>query len=191
MSITDDIKEIKKCLSLIEQSTLFCSDDKYKALTESCCNYLKNIGYKVIKPEKPKFVANNTQDLKNFFNACYDRYIDSRYRPGTNTKKQLGLFKKLLDGRMNENISKSSALEECLLIIETIFKYKDEFKFKYISPEIVAMDWVVNKAVGIINREQDKNSEKEYERRMREYLKNTEDDYDHTSILDKLNKMGG
>ena len=187
------VERIKTAVNGMDQPSLFAAVDgsKQAELTAACIEYLRSAGYRVVCPSKQAVAVNNIMDLRNLYNQCYEKYVDLEFHPGTNTKKELQIFKSFVKKRMIGEVSEPAALKECATIVETVFKHRDEFSFKYaITPTTLCMDWVINKAIEIINKNACRSANREYEERMLRCLSNDEQ-RSIDDILDELSAMEG
>jgi hypothetical protein len=147
---------IRKALISEEQNSLFGNKDNI-SLEKACVDFLKNIGYKVVKPIKdPK---NYVKDLDTLIDFFYNR-LNSNHPRHINVYRNLGRDRKIA-GKFLENrikatgCSSKTALKECGEIIRTIFDHEDKFNFdRQIRFEFLGqenMGWVTDKAIQILN----------------------------------------
>jgi hypothetical protein len=118
---------------------------------------LEENGYIVHGPFINGYEVNSVGDLVKFF---YDKMF--YYNPGlllsySGSKKQdLDLAKKFLKSRMDLGLGKKRAIEECCLIIDSLFKYETHIglKSKITSMSVLGQDtmaWVTTKILNFIN----------------------------------------
>lgn len=115
---------IKELESLIASQGILV----YDLIEQKCIEYLKASGYKVIKRVESTYKSvKNTNDLVELFYNLVDYHYPSSVGYYRNTSKDRKLAKNMVINRMNAtNISKKEALEECALLVESLFKYADE-----------------------------------------------------------------
>ncbi len=188
--------DIKESVLALDQTNLFTDCNNVK-LIESCIEYLRSNGYKVIKLPKYSYSVKSLKDLIDFFYSVLElkhpEYI-VYYRNGSS---DMALAKLFVKSRIKIScISKKEAFNECAEIIRTIFNHEEEFKFKQkITFKILGQNksvWITDKAVQIMNRGLDIKKE-ELAEKMREKMIKAQDTENLgfnnlDEILDKLEK---
>lgn len=103
----------------------------YDMIEQKCVEYLKASGYRVVKRVESTYKnVKNTNDLVGLFYSLVDYHYPSPVGYYRNIGKDRKLAKSMIDNRMKAtNISKEEALAECALLVESLFKYVDEFNF--------------------------------------------------------------
>ena len=105
---------------------------------------------------------NNVKDVSGLVDYFYSRLFN-KYEYLTrltirNRSKEMFIASKFIESRMVDgDISKNTAIQECVDIIDTIFEYEEEFCFKLPIKDISILgqgklSWITQKAVEIINR---------------------------------------
>lgn len=183
------IDKIKKAIISKDQNTIFSNDTDF--ICDACIDYLKYKGYRIIKPTKSKIDIKSSDDLISYFYVLLDRYHPEYVNVYKNIGKDRAIAKSFVSSRIEDgNLSKKAALVESLEIIETVFKYEKEFKFKYdIDFGLFGqsnLGWVTVKAIKLMNSDIRKESEDRTERKREEMIS----DYDSNDIgyndLDEL-----
>lgn len=190
------IEEMKEALSSTDQTVLFVESDT-KRLIDTCVEYLKFKGYKIVKPVECICNVKTLAELVCFFYSLLDLKHPECVNSYRNEVKDRVIAKKFIAARMNiSNTNKQEALKECVQIIKTIFDYEDEFHFKYeLNFNIFGQDkmgWITDKAIKIINRELKYKIESDAEIRREEMIKAQDTEnlgFDNLDeILEKLEK---
>lgn len=122
--------------------------------------YLRSLGYVVIKRDSLEGSWVKTpSDLVNYFYSLLQFYNQDRKIHYSPTKKDLRQAKNLIKSRLETAGNKERALKEATSIVRCVAKYEEHFKFT--SPihsfDCFGQDtmrWVTDKAIGIINKEE-------------------------------------
>jgi hypothetical protein len=162
------IKKIKAAITASEQATIFNNDNCIDKIVEESIRYLKFKGFKVVSPQVFKYKVNNVDDLIRRFYSLLNDKDSIRYTTSYNENKDRAIAKRFVSNRMlATGASKEYVLNECGEIINTVFKYEKEFKFKYdITFSIFGQDnlkWVTDKAIQIMNKNLQEKEEEEAE----------------------------
>lgn len=189
MSDTKYINAIKEAVSEADQTVLFGNQDSTK-LVEACIDYLKFSGYKVTKPAKCVYAINSIDELISFFYILVDVKHPEYVNAHRNVAENRAIAKRFVQSRMEaSNINKKEAFNECAEIIDTVFKYEAEFKFKYdISFRLFGQNklgWVTDKAIQIINQKRESNGEDALEKKRQDMI-DTQDTSDLGFDLDEI-----
>jgi len=174
-------KILSELFDALNQETLI----REQLIEVKCKEYLRFLGYKIIEPIEPKYTnVKNTKDLVQLFYALVDYHYPQAVGYYRNIKKDMKIAKDFVQSRMDaSSITKKEALQECSLIIETLFKNSSEFNFDGPVSNFgifgqQKMGWVTEKIIRIIH---DKN--KEQQRCLDERIEK--------EILDKILKEKG
>ena len=188
--------DIKEAILALDQTNLFTDCNNVK-LIESCIEYLRSNGYKVVKLPKYISTVKSLDELISFFYSMlelrYPMYVNE-YR---NVVENRSIAKRFVEARSEINgFSKNESLNECAEIIRTVFNNEHEFNFKYkISFRIFGQDklgWVTDKAIQIMNRGLELENEDLMEKKREKMIKAQDTENlgfnNLDEILDKLEK---
>ena len=188
------IKAIKNSLAGLEQQTLFNDDPEIK-LVDTCVNYLKYKGFRVIEPKTFKVNIKNINDLIDYFYLLLSRKHPEKHMTSYNESQDRAIAKRFVDSRIKvTGASKEYALNECGSIIETVINHEEEFKFKFPINFAVfghnKLRWVTDRAVEILNKNLAKAKEVEAEKLREEAIKSQDiTDLGFDDLDDILAKM--
>jgi len=151
------------------QSFLDIPKDENK-LIEEYSRYLRERGYIIIEPKSldPSSVKNASGLVDLFYSLLQYYNQDRKLHYVRATKKDLGMAKQLIDSRQSFCSSRKKAIEESALIVKCVVEYENFFGF---SEPLHSFDcfgnnnmkWVIDRAISIINEENDEVDEYEYE----------------------------
>jgi len=119
---------IAELSDIISQSSLIV----HEMVEAKCVEYLEASGYSIVKKVEPSYKnVKNASDLVGLFYALVDRHYPSPVGYYRNLGKDRKLAKSMIANRMEAtNISEKEAISECTLLVESLFKYADEFHFE-------------------------------------------------------------
>ncbi len=190
-STKEIINKVKEKLDCLCSNDLFISEDKkLEALAEACKEFNIYMGYGVNNPNLPDININKQEDLIHLFYHYRDFYHPGQYNMGRMPVERDRVTAKLFVlARMQDGtISKKVAFKQCAKIIETVFKYENEFKFKFQLTFSVfgqnKLGWVTEVALKIIERERARESDIKTEKLVEEYEKHYMDDERDTPFND-------
>lgn len=139
-------------------------------LLDACVDYLKYNGYRVIYPttDLMKFKVTDIDSLITYFYAKLNRLHSNEECVYTHVGRDRSIAKDLIESRIQTTgFSRAEAIKECVMLIDTVFKFEEEFNFKYnLNFSIFSQDnqsWITAKALEIMNRERLKREEIELE----------------------------
>lgn len=168
----DDIH--KGWLETQQEGLFFGSNQKFEKLEQACVFYLKYKGYKIIKPVIYKYNIKKSENLIKLFYLLLDRAHPEYTNVYRNLSKDRATIKRFIESRLeSSNLSKEAILNECAEIIDTIFKYESEFKFKF--PINLGMlgqkncGWITEKSIQIINNKKTNSSKIKQEKLITKY----------------------
>jgi len=184
--------EMQELITASQQGSLFGSENTHATTCrKACVEYLKGQGYSVRPPMGHSVKIVKLDELLSVFYGFLGDIYDSHLLPPSNKKKDRAVAKAFVEGRMEtDNISRGEALQQCGLIIKTIFKYLDVFKFE--NPPTFGifgqakMGWITERAVQLINKEITKEKELSLEKAVNKMTKNIERDCQMGFSLDEL-----
>lgn len=160
---------------------------------EEAKKILIEAGYKIAEPLVVNENVNNLSRLLNYFYMrLFTRYPEKQLTTIKNFQKDMKLISKFVEAR-KVNMNEQSAIQECVAIIDVIFDYENEFKFR--QPITIGVlgqaksGWITEKAVFILNRELVKKDEEEVERRMKEVEDGYEEKVDLKKTANRLDKI--
>lgn len=94
--------------------------------------YLIEKGFRVEDPpESYKFNITTLVELVNFFYQKMSRKYPDLKQIKRNFGRDRAIAKRFVDSRMESGINRLRALNEAAELIEILFKYEEDFKFKY------------------------------------------------------------
>lgn len=199
MEENEHIVNIRKAVLALDQINLY-TDANVPQLTESCVEYLRNNGYKVVKLPKCVCPVKSLNDLISLFYNIMELKHPGDIMYYKNGSEDNNIAKMFVASRVKvSGISKKEAFNECAEIIRTIFNHEEEFNFKHrITFKVLGQNksvWITDKAIQIMNRGLDINREEKAEK-MREKMINAQDKNDLgfgdlQEILDKLENDNG
>lgn len=172
----DKIDKVKEKLDVLYSNDLFTPESKkLAALAEVCKGFIIYMGYTTNDPNLPEININKQEDLINLFYHYRNFYHPKDYNMGRMpVERDRAAAKQFVLSRMEcAGVSKKIAFKQCAEIIETVFKYESEFKFKFpITFSIFGQNklgWVTECALRIIEREKAKIADAKMEKKVREY----------------------
>ena len=134
-----------------------------------CKDILVYNGYKVTYLYKGSYDIKNTDGLIELFYTLRDYYNNTTinlYRGDKSLDRKF--VSTFIEKRMFDNsISRKEAIRECALIIETYFKYIEEFGIENTSLFIFYSDkfsWLVNRIIDRLNTEEEWYNKKQVEK---------------------------
>lgn len=193
------IENIKEAISSSDQTVLFINSGT-EQLVDACTNYLKFKGYKITKPVDNICNVRTIDELICYFYTMLELKHPDCINSYRNMMKNRTIAKKFVEARMvASNINRKEALNECVEIIKTVFKYESEFHFKYeMNFKIFGQNksgWITDKAIQIMNRELKYKKKANADKKMEEMIKAQDTEnlgFDNLQdILDKLEKNNG
>lgn len=194
--IDDYIDDIKSSIKKTDQLSIFSNKNRYIDIENSCCRFLRFLGYSIYSPKEFSMDIKSINDLVAYFYVLYNKKNKGGIVTSYNEAKDRSIASRFVNERMTTTgASREYTLSECGEIIKTIFEYEEEFNFKYdISFSILGnakSKWITDKAIQIMNEKIRK--EKEFEEE--EIRIKAVDSYDTSDLgfknLDEiLDKMG-
>lgn len=148
------MKELIENIHRFSENGLFLDE---ASLAEVCKEFLLYKGYKIISPIIVATDVKKIDDLIHYFyNTLRFKHPDL-YSVERNKKKDRHIAKLFIESRQKASgIKRPAAIQECLLIIDTVFSNEDVFSFRQ-TPNFSIfgqdkLEWVTIKAVDIINK---------------------------------------
>ena len=142
---------------------------------QDCVEFLKGLGYIVISPSSLEHTSVKTPtSLVDLFYSMLQYHNQSRkIHYSRATKKDISLAKKFIKSRQDVCGNKNQALRECASIVKCVVENEDLFGF---SEPLHSFDcfgndtmkWVTDRAISIINGENEEANERDYELYMSE-----------------------
>lgn len=160
------LDKLEHCLADLKQTTL--AGPNYNEVNDLCSEWLKLNGYSVKKPIEYPTKIKGLDDLISLFYLLFEKYYPEFSAPYNNTNRDRKIAKLFIETRMKaDGISKAKALDQCATIIETLFKYRDDFNFDP-APSFGVfgqqnMSWITNKTLEYINKEREEIEERRAE----------------------------
>ena len=124
---------------------------------EQIKNLAVKCGYKVLDAIVVNSNITTLKELRDhFYTVLYSNNPSSQlYSAGSNWKQDYRLMKLFVEAREATGLNRFNAVQECVAIIDIIFKYKEQFNFKTpIDIRVLGQDkagWITQKAVSILN----------------------------------------
>ena len=188
---TSILSTLRTSLSLLDNKSLF--GDDLSNIESCCCNYLKYLGYKVAK--RPEY--NNItkiDDLVTYFYSLMEYHHNEVCSLVANRSKDLKVISSFVKQRMLElNYSRKAAMNDCALIMTTIFN--NEVELGLDRPVGVWVfgtkkcKWITDKAITLLNNNYERfNEEIVYLEAIKFDKKASKDceDYDLDKILKRF-----
>lgn len=151
--------EMQKLITSSQQGDLFGNKKIFtEKSVEICEKFLRGQGYSIGLPYKYPFNIKKLDELIDMFYAMMRNSYQSHLWSNPNGKRDRAVAKSFVERRMNAGKTKRSvALQQCGLIIQTIFTNKDTFKFDTAPGFGILgqgeMAWVTDRALQIINKQ--------------------------------------
>jgi hypothetical protein len=176
-----------------DQQDAFAEDSVKEAQIEAAKNILMEQGYRIIPPVVVNAEINNQKKLRHYFYMRLDtKYPDRRSERTPNTLMDVKMISALVKARMDTGLGEQAAIQECVAIINAIFDYEKEFKFKYPIKDTRILGqnklgWVTSKALALID---DKRKEAEH-KKIRENAERAElsNEVDREEVGDRLDAL--
>jgi len=151
--------EMQKLIAASQQADLFGNKEMFTEKSAGICvEFLKGLGYSVRSPMIYPFKINKLDELIAMFYMLEKGIYDKHLLPYSNVKRDRAIAKSFVERRMQDDgITKSTAMQQCGLIIRTVFRHPEIFKFE--TPPTFGvfgqgdMGWVTERAVQIINKD--------------------------------------
>jgi hypothetical protein len=155
--------EIQKLITRTQQGDLFGNKQAFAdGAAEVCVEFLKNRGYSIRPPMAFPTQMTKLDELVALFYALLQKNFESCLLPYTNIGRDRAIAKAFVAKRMEDDkIKRNDALQQCAMIIKTIFNRPDVFRFET-PPSFgvlgqAEMGWITDRAVQIINKDTAKN----------------------------------
>lgn len=141
---------------MAKQKNIYLLDEIEKKREKDCIEFLEDRGFIISPPPKKYYDVNTIDELVLFFYlSMYKHNLNRkfRYTPMSEDRKVVSTFVKYRIGV--SNVNRKVAMTECARIIEVLFKYEEKLNLKQpiTSPIILMQDWLINRALSIINGE--------------------------------------
>jgi hypothetical protein len=158
-SLEDILDDLEKMIDAVRQPTLI--GPSYDTLDSVCAEWLKARGYGVMPPQETSLkTLLSLDDLILLFHNLYTMKFSDHIGLPRSEQHERKIAKAFVEARMAASgKSKQAAIQECALIIRTVFNNLKEFEFNV--PLTFGMfgqgkmAWVTEKAVQLINKQQD------------------------------------
>ena len=162
--IQDPLEELRRSLCATENATLFSKEvDPQKEVEQSCCNYLKSLGYKVSKNPINTNI-NKVEDLINYFYSLSEFYHGECLVLTSNKKRDLVMASSFVTQRAEAlGCTKKSALHDCVVIMEGLFLNEGLLGLdRPVGLWVFGTDkcrWITDKVISILNDTSQKRDE--------------------------------
>jgi len=186
------LTEMQKLIVASQQGDLFGNKKAFtKSSVDVAVEFLKGQGYSVRPPMGYPVKITKLDGLLSMFYGLLSDIYELHLLPLPNKKKDRAVAKAFIESRMEiDNISRDTALQQCGLIIQTIFKHPEVFKFE--TPPTFGilgqkqMGWMTDRAIQIINKKIAKDKEISLKTAVDKMTKRIEDNYHMGFSLDEL-----
>lgn len=135
---------------------------------EEAKRILINAGYKMIEPLKTDKDVKDLPELRKYFYVrLWKKYPEKAQYYTRHYKEEMKIIRDFVESR-EEGTNRERAIQESVLIMDTIFDREEEFNFKnrIANINILRMGWVIDVALSILNSKKEKEMEENRERRM-------------------------
>lgn len=128
-----------------------------EARIEAAKDILMKAGYRIVDLVIVDSSITNKRKLRDYFYMRLDAKHPNRQRLRMpNIKYDMQIIGRFVESQIN-GISEQSAIQECVAIIDTLFDYEEEFRFKYPTADIGIlgqgkMSWITEKAIELLNK---------------------------------------
>jgi len=132
---------------------------------------LMKAGYRVLPPLIVNGEIDSKQKLINYFYMRLDsKHPDRQRRRVRNPGFDMAIASKFVESQM-EGTNESTAIQQCVSIIDVLFDYESEFNFKYPVTDIGIfgqgkLSWITTKALTILSRKRNASFEKDAEKKI-------------------------
>lgn len=192
MHFSEFLYEIQKLIVSSQQGDLFGSKETLvKESVETCVKFLKGQNYSVRPPLSYPAKITKLDDLISIFYVFLNNTYEKHLLPSSNTKRDRAVAKAFIEKRMEtDNISRSDAMQQCALIVQTVLRTPEVFKFE--SPPTFGifgqaeMGWITERAVRIINDKISKDEEAKAERAANKMTEKIEKKYKTGYSMEQL-----
>jgi len=122
---------------------------------------LMDYGYKIVEPLEINNSVKDIPDLRKYFYArLWNKYPNRMQYYIQHYKEEIKIVSDIVKSR-EVNTNRNTAIQECVVIIDTIFDNEEEFKLDrpIININILRIGWIINFAISIMNMEKIKEEE--------------------------------
>jgi len=148
---------------MVYQQDIFAGDKSTEEIRiEESKKILVDYGYKVVEPLEINPSVKDIPSLRKYFYArLWNKYPDRMQYYIQHYKEEIKIISDFVKSR-EENTNRNTAIQECVVIIDTIFDSEEMFKLEkpIINVNILRMGWVINLAISIMNMEKNKEIER-------------------------------
>ncbi len=134
---------------------------------EEAVEALQNCGYRVIKLDLPESSSvTSIKGLVDYFYACRLYYNQDRKFPNSrNFKEDTKYITTFVKKRQKLGLSKKFAVQEAVVLIETLFKFEKHLKLRtpVMSPVVLGLDFIMDRICAYANGEIDEVNEMDTE----------------------------
>ena len=150
-----------------DQPDLFSDGKSIEATRiDAAKDILLAAGYRIIDPITINDQITTQRRLRDYFYMRLDsKYPNRRLLRPPSIKYDMQMVSRFVKSRMN-GASEKRALQECVVIIDALFNYEDDFNFKYPISDIGILGqgklaWITEKALTILDRKRHEKIAKE------------------------------
>jgi len=156
--LNDLLFELRKALSAFDSEDLFSNDGaREKVLAEACIKYLKFFRYRVFSPVVVRQEYTKIDQLRDLFYSLAKYHYGDKFMLGSRgLAADRAAIKAFVESRMRaEDISRKEALNECALVIQGAFEYKEligldvQLTLSMFIPG--KFSWFVDKVIQLMN----------------------------------------
>ena len=165
MDFDEFLREMQKLIASSQQGDLFGNE---KIFTEKsikmCVKFLKGQSYSVRPPIGYPVKITKLDEIISMFYGFLSNTYQKHLLPPSNIKRDRAIAKAFIEKRMEvEKISRKDAMQQCALIVQTVLRTPEVFKFE--TPPTFGifgqaeMGWITERAIRIINEQITKDNE--------------------------------
>ena len=161
---TDEV-QFEKAIEIIQ-----CAGYRVVKTKEESKDLAIEHGYAVSEPRIVNEQVVTLKDLRNyFFMRLWTKYPGRQTHYYENWQQELRMMRLFVEAIELRGLNRSSAIQRGIEIIDTIFNYEEEFRFKSpISIRVLGQGkagWITGKAIEILNKQLEKRVESEMRQR--------------------------
>lgn len=182
----------------MDSTQLFGADKEvHKKIEEVCVEYLKYLGYKVVKRPTITTII-KVEDLVSHFYALMDYYHGEFCSLTSSKGRDLSTLSNFVKYRKTElHCSTKAAINDCAMIMSTIIINEKELGLnRQVGIWVFGTDkckWITDKAISLMNDDYDKHSEESMLNKAKEFSDRNIDNYEGYDMdeIIKRRKLNG
>ena len=185
-----DEVQLEKAIEVIE-----CAGHRVVKTRQESRDLAIENGYAVTEPRIVNERVVTLKDLRNyFFMRLWTKYPGRQTHYYENWQQELRMIRLFVESIELRGLSRSNAIQRGIEIIDTIFNYEEEFRFKNpIDIRVLGQGkagWITGKAIEIMNKQLEKRIESEMKQKAEELEDKLARDLEKQSFIDnKLDNL--